>query len=445
MQPILLRKLTPRRPLESRPSLSNYTQGMAVWKALAGTQYAIERAQNMSMPALRSNNVGAVPGGLYGKRAGGQSQPGQIYRWSLQQPKAEKEAIIRAVYRQVLERALPDGSRLNEPESRVTNGDISVREFVRTVATSNVYIGQFFTRFPNTKVVEYLFKHLLGRVPKDQNEISLYNNLLAKQGLTAAVNTMLNSPEYIKLFGDDTVPYPRYISDPSNGYNARAYVGSVQVFSQQTFQNSVLNFPSFGEKGWGLTLGDQGIGDRTQPARPQLDAPRIYALGDNTDVGQIFRAAYRQIWEKDLGEALRLSEPESRLRNGDITVREFIRALGHSDFYLKTYFGPWDNSKLAEFNFKHFLGRRPASTQELAQHTQTLGQRGLKAAVDELLNGAEYRKNFGDNTVPYSTLRSERYAGTVDQPTRAYVGTFIQVREQYHKNTAPAYGNLGSL
>jgi phycobilisome core-membrane linker protein len=442
MQPIVLRKLTPRRPLESRPSLSSYTQGVNVWKALAGAQYAFEKAQSMSMPALRSNNVGAVPGGLFGKRAGGQSQPGQIYRWSLQQPKAEKEAIIRAVYRQVLERALPDGSRLNEPESRVTNGDISIREFVRSVATSNVYIGQFFTRFPNTKVVEYLFKHLLGRAPKDQIEISTYNDLLAKQGLKAAVDTMVNSPEYIAVFGEDVVPYPRYASDPANGYNARAYAGSIQVFSQQTFQNSTLNFPSFGAKGWGLSTGDQGVGDRSKPARPGLDAPRVYSLGDNTEVELILRAAYRQVWEKDLGEAPRLSEPESRLRNGDITVREFIRALGHSDFYCRTYLGKWDNSKLAEFNFKHFLGRRPASTKELAQHTQTLGQRGLKAAVDELLNGAEYGKNFGDNTVPYSTLRSERYAGTVDQPSRAYAGTFTQVREQYHKNTVPAYGNL---
>jgi phycobilisome core-membrane linker protein len=442
MQPIVLRKLTPRRPLESRPSLSSYTQGVNVWKALAGAQYAFEKAQSMSMPALRSNNVGAVPGGLFGKRAGGQSQPGQIYRWSLQQPKAEKEAIIRAVYRQVLERALPDGSRLNEPESRVTNGDISIREFVRSVATSNVYIGQFFTRFPNTKVVEYLFKHLLGRAPKDQIEISTYNDLLAKQGLKAAVDTMVNSPEYIAVFGEDVVPYPRYASDPANGYNARAYAGSIQVFSQQTFQNSTLNFPSFGAKGWGLSTGDQGVGDRFKPARPGLDAPRVYSLGDNTEVDLILRAAYRQVWEKDLGEAPRLSEPESRLRNGDITVREFIRALGHSDFYCRTYLGKWDNSKLAEFNFKHFLGRRPASTKELARHTQTLGQRGLKAAVDELLNGAEYGKNFGDNTVPHSTLRSERYAGTVDQPSRAYAGTFTQVREQYHKNTVPAYGNL---
>jgi phycobilisome core-membrane linker protein len=442
MQPIVLRKLTPRRPMESRPSLSSYTQGVNVWKALAGAQYAFERAQSMSMPALRSNNVGAVPGGLFGKRAGGQSQPGQIYRWSLQQPKAEKEAIIRAVYRQVLERALPDGSRLNEPESRITNGDISVREFVRIVATSNIYIGQFFTRFPNTKVVEYLFKHLLGRAPKNQIEISTYNDLLAKQGLKAAVDTMVNSPEYVAVFGEDVVPYPRYTSDPANGYNARAYAGSIQVFSQQTFQNSTLNFPSFGAKGWGLSTGDQGVGDRFKPARPKLDAPKIYSLGNNTEVELILRAAYRQVWEKDLGEAPRLNEPESRLRNGDITVREFIRALGHSDFYCRTYLGKWDNSKLAEFNFKHFLGRRPASTKELAQHTQTLGQHGLKAAVDELLNSAEYGKNFGDSTVPHSTLRSERYAGTVDQPSRAYAGTFTQVREQYHKNTVPAYGNL---
>jgi len=63
------------------------------------------------------------------------------------------------------------------------NGEISVREFVRDLASSVPIVGDS-TRHPNTKVIEFLF-HILGRAPATQGEIRQYNKLLADGGLKA--------------------------------------------------------------------------------------------------------------------------------------------------------------------------------------------------------------------------------------------------------------------
>ena len=55
------------------------------------------------------------------------------------------QAVIRAVYRQVLGNAhVLDNQRLTSAESQLRNGDITVRGFVRAVAESNLYRSLFF-------------------------------------------------------------------------------------------------------------------------------------------------------------------------------------------------------------------------------------------------------------------------------------------------------------
>ena len=55
------------------------------------------------------------------------------------------QAVIRAVYRQVLGNAhVMDNQRLTSAESQLRNGDITVREFVRAVAQSDLYRSLFF-------------------------------------------------------------------------------------------------------------------------------------------------------------------------------------------------------------------------------------------------------------------------------------------------------------
>lgn len=73
-------------------------------------------------------------------------------------------------------------------------------------------------------MIEFLFRHLLGRAPATQAEIRQYNKILADQGLKAAVETMVNSPEYSRYFGEDVVPYKRFPTLPAGNY-----IGSVKA------------------------------------------------------------------------------------------------------------------------------------------------------------------------------------------------------------------------
>jgi phycobilisome core-membrane linker protein len=429
MQPVILRNRNTRRPVQGRPDLNSYTQDMDRWRAVAQVQYALDKALELSRPAFQ-NAVGILPGGISSGRPGFQAPPKVEFRWTLMQTKAQKEALLGAIYRQVLERTQPEGKRLNEEESRLNNGDITVREFIRRLASSDLWIQSFLVKYPNTKLVEKLFKALLGRAPGTQKEIIKYHDLLARKGLKAAVDTMINCEEYSAIFGDDTVPYARYLSDPTQGITTSVYLGSVKINSENTYQNPSLNFPSFGP---GSPAGNDTL--------PLLRVPeRVYSLGKGSaTLDQVIRACYRQILEKDPAELQRLSVPESRLRNGEISVKEFIRELGYSDLYLKLFFANWYNGKVAEFNFKHFLGRQPGSSVELGQHITLIGTKGIKAAIDSLLLSAEYERNFGDDTVPYYRLQAERYVGTVDAPSRAYVLARSRVKSNYNKPTTPAY------
>lgn len=57
---------------------------------------------------------------------------------------AEAETLIQAVYKQVLGNAyVMESERLAVPESQFKRGELSVREFVRAVAKSDLYFSRF--------------------------------------------------------------------------------------------------------------------------------------------------------------------------------------------------------------------------------------------------------------------------------------------------------------
>jgi len=119
-------------------------------------------------------------------------------------------AVISAAYRQVLgNEHLMQNDRLVEPESLLAQGAISVREFVRAIAESDLYREKFL--YPNFHVrfIELNFKHLLGRAPYDQAEIAYHLDLFISQGYNAEIASYLNSVEYEDSFGENIVPYHR--------------------------------------------------------------------------------------------------------------------------------------------------------------------------------------------------------------------------------------------
>ncbi|MBW4643861.1 MAG: phycobilisome rod-core linker polypeptide [Goleter apudmare HA4340-LM2] len=120
------------------------------------------------------------------------------------------QAVIRAVYRQVLGNAhVFENQRLTSAESQLRNGDITVAGFVRAVAQSDLYRALFFETSSPYRFVELNCKHLLGRAPQDQAEIAEHVQIYNTQGYEAEINSYIASDEYVLSFGENTVPSPR--------------------------------------------------------------------------------------------------------------------------------------------------------------------------------------------------------------------------------------------
>jgi phycoerythrin-associated linker protein len=151
------------------------------------------------------------------------------------------QTVIRAVYKQVLGNPhVMDSERLVTAESQLCDRSISVREFVRAVAKSDFYRSRYFECCAPYRFVELNFKHLLGRAPQDQREVSEHIVRCVAEGYDAEIDSYIDSDEYQNAFGENTVPYYRGKSSEANpkqvGYN-RAFAldrGPAQIDSAVT-------------------------------------------------------------------------------------------------------------------------------------------------------------------------------------------------------------------
>ena len=142
--------------------------------------------------------------------------------WVSGQSQEDYETIIRAVYRQVLGNAyVMESERLTVAESQFKRGELSVREFVRAVAKSDLYCSRFFTSCARYRAIELNFRHLLGRPPLDLEEMRGHSTTLDTKGFEADIDTYIDSDEYQNTFGENFVPYIR-------GYKTEACTSMVQ-------------------------------------------------------------------------------------------------------------------------------------------------------------------------------------------------------------------------
>jgi phycoerythrin-associated linker protein len=134
------------------------------------------------------------------------------------------QCIIRAAYKQVLGNPhVMDSERLINLESQLSNRAISVRDFVRAVAKSTFYRSRYFEKCAPYRFVELNFKHLLGRAPLSQAEISEHIRRCVESGYDAEIDSYIDSDDYQASFGDNVVPYYRgnstQIGQSQIGYN----------------------------------------------------------------------------------------------------------------------------------------------------------------------------------------------------------------------------------
>ncbi|MCL2923783.1 MAG: phycobilisome rod-core linker polypeptide [Trichodesmium sp. MAG_R04] len=122
------------------------------------------------------------------------------------------QRIINAAYLQVFGRDVYDGQRLKDAESKLERGSITVREFIRTLAKSDTFRNMYWTSLYVCKAVEYIHRRLLGRPTYGRKEINSYFDICAKKGFYALVDSIIDSQEYNEAFGEDIIPYERYLT-----------------------------------------------------------------------------------------------------------------------------------------------------------------------------------------------------------------------------------------
>ncbi|WP_072622103.1 MULTISPECIES: phycobilisome rod-core linker polypeptide [Spirulina] len=123
------------------------------------------------------------------------------------------------------------------------------------------------------------------------------------------------------------------------------------------------------------------------------------------DMGNVIEAAYRQLYFHAF-KADREAVLESQLRNGNISVRQFVRGLVLSDRYKRSFYDLNNNYRFVEQTVQRVLGRDVYSEREKIAWSITVATKGIEGFIDELINSDEYLENFGDTIVPYQRRRS---------------------------------------
>jgi phycoerythrin-associated linker protein len=357
------------------------------------------------------------------------------------------EDVIAAAYRQVFGNAhVMDFERCKELEAQLRNGELTVRDFVRGLAKSSFYKQRFFTAVGPQRGIDLNIKHLLGRAPHSQAEISAKISLQAEYGQAAVIDSIVDSAEYLEVFGSDVVPYARAWSSPADlatsafplfaaikksfaGSDSARGSASNLISSYASGRAPKINVPSesigvkptpgyaagrFASRAPGITSGNDGapmrgdsyvffgLGQREQETFQRCP-------GDSNDqLNALIRSTYKQVMgNPHLMEFERAISAESQYVDGYLSTREFVRALGLSAEYKRRFFETNAPYRFIELNFKHFLGRAPSSQAEISEHTKILAESGYEAEICSYVDSVEYQTTFGEDTVPFARILSE--------------------------------------
>ena len=340
----------------------------------------------------------------------GKGKKSMVKGLSITNSESSTQAVIRAIYLQIIGFIPYSGQRLTAAESKLENGEISVREFVRTLAKSPVFRDRYWTKLYVTKAIEFTHRKLLGRPTYGRPEMNAYFDLASKKGFYAIVDAMIGTKEYEQAFGEDTVPYERYLTPA--GVSLRNNRNST-LGEEKGTKVVVETTPKFVELGQVTEdRSSVSIRDRiNQGVDKKREQRKIFKLTttDPVETGALVRAAYRQVFERDMDAYVatsQFSQYTSKLLNEEITVKDFILAIGTSELYMKEFYAPFPNTKVIELGTKHFLGRAPLDQVEIRKYNQILATSGIKAMVTEMVNSLEFLDAFGEDVVPYNRFET---------------------------------------
>jgi phycobilisome rod-core linker protein len=144
-----------------------------------------------------------------GFEVGSEEQP-RIHNSENIRSNDEIDTLITVAYRQVFhEQQMLQSNRQLLLESQLKSGQITVRDFIQGLATSDAFRRLNYESNNNYRFVELCVQRILGRnVYSDREKLS-WSTVLATQGLHGFIQALVNSEEYVSAFGSHTVPYQR--------------------------------------------------------------------------------------------------------------------------------------------------------------------------------------------------------------------------------------------
>jgi phycobilisome core-membrane linker protein len=378
----------------------------------------------LSNPAARGENPGSLGAKVFKLDqipATGNTQA------SVRYSESSTQKVISAAYRQVFGREVYSGQRSKVAEIKLENGEISMKEFIRIIAKSEAFRKTYWSSLYVMKAVEYIHRRLLGRPTYGRKETNSYFDICAKKGFYALVDSIIDSKEYEEAFGEDTVPYERYLTPKGLSLRSMRAGTLAEKGMLPIPDDTTPRFVELGTVEEDRALPDvmfrvrQGVNRQ----REQTKVFKLTSLADKPNLQRVIAAAYRQVFERDIAPYIVKSEftsLESKLGNGEINLKEFIEGLGTSQLYIKEFYAPYPNTQVIEFGTKHFLGRAPQDQGEIRKYNQILASEGIRGFIQAMLATPEYAEYFGEDTVPYRrypTLPAANFPNTetVVQPS----------------------------
>jgi phycobilisome rod-core linker protein len=118
--------------------------------------------------------------------------------------------VIDAAYLQIFhEQQMLSFCRQTFLESQLRAGQITVKEFICGLATSDAFRRLNYDVNNNYRFAEICVQRILGRHVYNEREKLAWSIVLATQGLRGFITQLLESDEYTQYFGEHTVPYQR--------------------------------------------------------------------------------------------------------------------------------------------------------------------------------------------------------------------------------------------
>lgn len=384
---------------------------------------------------------------------------------------SEQRGVIKAAYRQIFEDDLQRtyGIAFKELESQLMGGKISMKEFVRSLGKSRLYLRLFYEPYTISRVIELAFRHFLGRGLSSPEEFQDYFAIISRGGLPGLIDALVDSTEYADYFGEETVPYLRGLGQEAQEcrnwgaqLNLFKYSASVRKVAQfatlfGNYQQPLPNHHPYGigndslETQFGAVFPSETRNPYTQPAPFGKDNHRLLissSLGsqntsnsvhskektfkldgvthnrNNVDlshhaVERLIDRAYRQVWGREPYSGQNLTSAETKLKGGEITVREFVRQLAKSNWFRDLHWDKLYVTKAIEAIHRRLLGRPTYGRSEMNQYYDLCAQKGFYALVDTILDSDEYLEAFGEDTVPYQRYLTPRgwAMRSLSQPT----------------------------